>query len=173
MEKRMNRTTIQIVLSLFLAAALAACATASSSPTASTSNSSSSSASTTSSIAAKLNLNTVTGDELLTAIPGFSNRMVREFQEYRPYVSIQQFRREIGKYVSDSQVAAYENYVYVPIAINDSDSATLQQIPGLDATEAEALIAGRPYASTNDFMATLNSLVSAAELEIAKTYLGE
>ena len=45
----------------------------------------------------KLNLNTATGDDYLKAIPGFSSRMVREFLEYRPYVSIQQFRREIGK----------------------------------------------------------------------------
>ena len=168
----MKRSMKLIVLSLLLAAALAACATASSSPTSSTSNSSSSGASTTSSNATKLNLNTVTGDELLTTIPGFSNRMVREFQEYRPYVSIQQFRREIGKYVGDAQVAEYENYVYVPIAINDSDSETLQQIPGLNASEAETLIAGRPYASTDEFIVKLNGLVSAAEVEIAKSYLG-
>lgn len=79
----------------------------------------------------KLNLNTVTSDELLATIPGFGNRMVREFQEYRPYISIQQFRQEIGKYVDDAQITEYEKYVYVPIAVNDSDSATLQQIPGL------------------------------------------
>lgn len=36
----------------------------------------------------KLNLNEVTEDQLMSAIPGFSARMVREFQEYRPYVSI-------------------------------------------------------------------------------------
>ncbi len=119
----------------------------------------------------KLNLNTVTSDELLASIPGFSNRMVREFQEYRPYVSIQQFRREIGKYVSDAQVTEYENYVYVPIAINDSDSASLQQIPGLDAAEAESLLASRPYASTDEFIAALSQFISADELEIAKTYL--
>ncbi len=169
----MKRTTTQIFLSLLLATALAACATASPSTTSSTSNNSSSGASTDSSNIARLNLNTVTGDELLTTIPGFSNRMVREFQEYRPYVSIQQFRREIGKYVGDAQVAEYENYVYVPIAINGSDSDTLQQIPGLDAIEAETLIASRPYASTDEFIAKLNGLVSGAELEIAKTYLGE
>jgi len=121
----------------------------------------------------KLNLNTVSGDELLAAIPSFSNRMVREFQEYRPYVSIQQFRREIGKYVSDDQVAEYESYVYVPIAINDSDSETLLQIPGLDATEVEALMAGRPYASTADFITKLSEFISSTELEIAKTYLGD
>jgi len=169
----MKRTLNLIFLSLLLITTLAACATAPSNPASSTSNNSSSSAVTTSSNTAKLNLNTVTGDELLTAIPGFSSRMVREFQEYRPYVSIQQFRREIGKYVSDAQVADYENYVYVPIAINDSDAATLQQIPGLDASEAEALMTGRPYASTDEFIAKLNGFVSTAELEIAKTYLGD
>ena len=65
----------------------------------------------------KLNLNTATGDEFLAGVPGMSNRMVREFEEYRPYVSIQQFRREIGKYVDQMQVAENENDVFVPIDI--------------------------------------------------------
>jgi radical SAM superfamily enzyme with C-terminal helix-hairpin-helix motif len=87
------------------------------------------------------------------------------------YISIQQFRKEIGKYVDDAQVAEYEKYAYVPIAINDSDSETLQQIPGLDATEAETLMAGRPYATADDFLAKLTGFISADELAIAKTYL--
>jgi len=122
--------------------ALAACSTATSAVDSSTaeSNNSSSSQSTNSANQAKLNLNTATADDFLATVPGLGNRMVREFMEYRPYVSIQQFRKEIGKYVDDAQVAEYENYVYVTIAINDSDSATLQQIPGLDPNEAEALI---------------------------------
>ena len=57
----------------------------------------------------RLNLNTASRDDFLT-VPEVGNRMVREFMEYRPYVSIRQFRREIGKYVSDEQVAAYEQY---------------------------------------------------------------
>ena len=97
--------------------------------------------------------------------------MVREFQEYRPYVSIQQFRKQIGKYVDETQVAEYEKYVYVPIRINDADATTLEQIPGLDAPEADALIAGRPYASVEDFLSKLSLFVSADELAIAKTYL--
>ncbi|HUS15092.1 MAG TPA: hypothetical protein VM536_08765, partial [Chloroflexia bacterium] len=72
----------------------------------------------------KLNLNTVTADQLLAAIPGFSARMTREFAEYKPYASILQFRREIGKYVNADQVAEYEKYVYVPIDPNESDAAT-------------------------------------------------
>jgi DNA uptake protein ComE-like DNA-binding protein len=121
----------------------------------------------------KINLNTASADQFLAAVPGLGNRMVREFQEYRPYISIQQFRQEIGKYVDEAQVTAFEQYVYVPIAINDGDSETLQQIPGLDATEAESLISGRPYATVDDFLSRLSTYISAEELEIAKTYLSQ
>jgi DNA uptake protein ComE-like DNA-binding protein len=121
----------------------------------------------------KLNLNTASAQDFAAAIPGLGNRMVREFLEYRPYVSIQQFRREIGKYVDDPQVADYERYVYVPIAVNDSDAATLQQIPGLDAPEAESLIAGRPYASNDAFLVRLAGYVSPAEAAAAVGYLDQ
>jgi DNA uptake protein ComE-like DNA-binding protein len=121
---------------------------------------------------AKLNLNTASGSDFQSAIPGLGNRMVHEFEEYRPYRSIQQFRREIGKYVSPEQVTEYEKYVFVPIVPNESDAATLQQIPGLDESEAKALVAGRPYASDDAFLAKLAGSVSASELAVAKTYLG-
>jgi len=120
---------------------------------------------------AKLNLNTATGEELLATIPNFSNRMVREFEEYRPYVSITQFRREIGKYVDEAQIAEYEKYVYVPISINDSDAATLQQIPGLTDSEAADLMTARPYASTEAFLTKLAEYVNPDEVAIGKTYL--
>ena len=120
---------------------------------------------------AKLNINTATQPQLLAAIPNLGNRMVGEFEEYRPYRSIQQFRREIGKYVNQDQVAEYEKYIFVPINPNDADVQTLQQIPGLDATEAQTLISGRPYASADAFLSKLADKVSPAELEVAKTYL--
>lgn len=120
---------------------------------------------------AKLNVNTASRDELMKTIPGMGNKMVHEFEEYRPYKSIQQFRREIGKYVDAAQVAEYEKYIYVPIVVNDADAATLQQIPGLDATEAQALIAARPFASNDAFLTKLAGSVSAGELAVAKTYL--
>jgi DNA uptake protein ComE-like DNA-binding protein len=121
--------------------------------------------------AAKLNLNTVTGDELLAAIPNFGNRMVREFEEYRPYVSIAQFRKEIGKYVSQEQVAEYEKYVYVPVDIDSADAATLQQLPGVDAATADQLIAARPYGSAEAFLSKLAALVPAADAAAAAAYL--
>jgi len=44
-------------------------------------------------------------------IPGVGRRMAHEFEEYRPYTSIEQFRREIGKYVDEAEVARLEQYV--------------------------------------------------------------
>jgi DNA uptake protein ComE-like DNA-binding protein len=170
----MNRSSIFISLILLCVILLAACSTATPTATSATtdSNSSSSSQSTASTNVTKVNLNTAAGDDFLAAIPGLGNRMVREFMEYRPYISIQQFRQEIGKYVDEAQVAEYEKYVYVPIAINDSDTATLQQISGLDTGEAESLISGRPFATIDDFLVRLGEFVSADELEIAKVYVG-
>ncbi len=119
-----------------------------------------------------LNLNTATSEEFAT-IPGVGDRMIHEFEEYRPYQSIQQFRREIGKYVDEDQVAAYEPYVFVPVDPNESDAETLQQMPGVGATEAEALIAGRPYDSADAFLTAYAETVSAADAAAARVYLGE
>jgi DNA uptake protein ComE-like DNA-binding protein len=120
---------------------------------------------------AKVNLNTTAEKDFLIAVPNLPSKMAHEFVEYRPYRSVQQFRREIGKYVKPEQVAEYEKYVYVPININEADAATLQQIPGIDASEAAALIAARPYADADAFNAKLGGLVSETEAAIAKSYI--
>ena len=57
-----------------------------------------------------IDLNTAKGEEILL-IPGIGKRMQHEFEEYRPYKSIDQFRREIGKYVDKAEVARLEQYV--------------------------------------------------------------
>ena len=59
-----------------------------------------------------VNLNTATDAEILL-IPGVGSRLLHEFKEYRPYQAIEQFRREIGKYVSKGEVARLERYVTV------------------------------------------------------------
>ena len=122
---------------------------------------------------AKVNINTASEAEFLSVIPNLGKRMLHEFDEYRPYKSIQQFRKEIGKYVDQAQVAEYEKSIFVPIDVNQSDAPTLQQIPGLDANEAQELVAGRPYASPDAFLAKLADKISAAELNIARTYLAQ
>ena len=121
----------------------------------------------------KINLNDMTREQLLETIPDFGSRMVREFFEYQPYVSIQQFRREIGKYVDDEQVAYYESYVYVPIEVNDSDGETLKQMPGVDDATAESLMAARPFDSSDAFLAALSEHVSEEQLDLAASYLTE
>lgn len=59
-----------------------------------------------------ININTATDAQIL-AIPGMGPRMLREFKEYRPYTSIEQFRREIGKYVDKAEVARLEQYIVI------------------------------------------------------------
>lgn len=59
-----------------------------------------------------VNLNTASDGDILT-IPGLGNRMLHEFKEYRPYKAIEQFRREIGKYVDKKEVARLERYVTI------------------------------------------------------------
>ena len=120
--------------------------------------------------AARLNLNTASADDFLT-VPGVGSRMVREFMEYRPYTSIVQFRREIGKYVDAAQVAEYEKYVFVPVDVNQADTETLKQLPGVDDAIAAELIAGRPYTSNDAFLTRLATYISSAQLDTAKSYL--
>ncbi|MCS6827489.1 MAG: helix-hairpin-helix domain-containing protein [Caldilinea sp.] len=122
-------------------------------------------------VGGKINLNDMTAEQLLTTIPNFGERMVREFFEYQPYVSIQQFRREMGKYVSAEQVTEYEKYVYVPIDINQADAETLKQIPGLSEEAARALIAARPYADVGAFLAKLAEVAPDVNLDVARAYL--
>ena len=57
-----------------------------------------------------VNLNTASDADILS-IPGVGQRMLREFKEYRPYRSMEQFRKEIGKYVNAKEVARLERYV--------------------------------------------------------------
>jgi DNA uptake protein ComE-like DNA-binding protein len=59
-----------------------------------------------------LDLNTASDAEILL-IPGLGDRMLHEFKEYRPYRAIEQFRREIGKYVDEAEVARLERYVTI------------------------------------------------------------
>jgi DNA uptake protein ComE-like DNA-binding protein len=57
-----------------------------------------------------ISLNTASRDDIML-VPGMSARMAYEFEEYRPYDSLAQFDREIGKYVDDEEVARLRSYV--------------------------------------------------------------
>ena len=119
---------------------------------------------------AKLNLNDATEDAF-KALEGVGDKMAHEFVEYRPYVSIQQFRKEMSKYVDADAIAGFEAQVYVPIDFNNCDAATLMQIPGLDDANATALIDQRPFADADAFQTALKAVVPEASLPIAASYL--
>ena len=59
-----------------------------------------------------INLNTA-GDEDLLTIPGAGPRMVREFKEYRPWKTKEQFDKEIGKYVAAKETARFWRYFVI------------------------------------------------------------
>ncbi len=59
-----------------------------------------------------VNLNTATNEDILS-IPGAGNRMVREFNEYRPWKTKEQFEKEIGKYVGANEVARLWRFVVI------------------------------------------------------------
>ena len=73
-----------------------------------------------------LNLNT-NEEKDFKMIPGVGDKMAHEFEEYRPYTSILQFKREIGKYVDQQEVARYLDYVFVPVELNTSTEDELYE----------------------------------------------
>ena len=117
-----------------------------------------------------LNLNT-TAEEDFLQVPGVGDRMAHEFEEYRPYTSVREFRREIGKYVDEATVAGYEPYVFVPVRPNESDAETLAQLPGVGPQEAEALVGGRPYASAEAFLDRYAQVAPGGDRDRAALYL--
>ena len=120
--------------------------------------------------ATRLDLNTATSEQF-AAIPGVGAKMVHEFEEYRPYVSIAQFRKEMGKYVDAAKIAEYEQHVYVPIDPATSDAATIRQIPGVDEAEAGQLVAGRPWADRQAFLDALAKHVTPEELAVGQAWV--
>src|SRR5215210_917767 len=60
-----------------------------------------------------VNLNSASDADILT-IPGVGQRMLHEFKEYRPWKTMEQFNREIGKYVDAREVKRLARYVAIP-----------------------------------------------------------
>src|SRR5215204_4679941 len=118
----------------------------------------------------KYTLNTASTEQFMS-IPGAGERMTREFEEYRPYTSIGQFRAEIGKYVSPEDVAAFERYLFVPVAPAEADPDTMQQLPGVNADVAQTLSAEGPFATIESFLAALDTTITPELAAFAKAYV--
>ncbi len=59
-----------------------------------------------------IRLNTASDADILS-IPGAGQRMVREFKEYRPWKTREQFLKEIGKYVGEKEATRMWRYVVI------------------------------------------------------------
>lgn len=109
------------------------------------------------------NLNT-TAEADFKMIPGVGDRMAHEFEEYRPYTSILQFRREIGKYVDEDEVARYENYVFVPVELNTASEEDIKALPGVGNRMAHEFEEYRPYTNMEQFRKEIGKYVDDKEL---------
>jgi DNA uptake protein ComE-like DNA-binding protein len=117
-----------------------------------------------------INLNTATDQEILL-VPGAGRRMVREFKEYRPYTSLAKFRREIGKYVDEKEVARLEQYVFVPINLNTASDEDILSIPGVGARMLREFKEYRPYDNIAKFRREIGKYVNEKEVARLERYV--
>ena len=117
-----------------------------------------------------LNLNTATDDEM-RLVPGVGDRMVHEFKEYRPYLAIGQWRREMGKYVDDAEVARMEQYVFVPIDLNTATDEEILAVPGVGERMAHEFKEYRPYTSMEQFRREIGKYVDDGEVARLERYV--
>ncbi|WP_411767000.1 helix-hairpin-helix domain-containing protein [Winogradskyella sp. A3E31] len=109
------------------------------------------------------NLNT-TAEADFKMIPGVGDRMAHEFEEYRPYTSVKQFKKEIGKYVDQNQVEHYLNYVFVPVELNTASEEDIKALPGVGNRMAHEFEEYRPYTSMSQFRKEIGKYVDDKEL---------
>ena len=118
----------------------------------------------------QINLNTATEEEILM-IPGTGKRMLREFLEYRPYKTLAQFHKEIGKYVDDKELARLEQYVFVPINLNTASDEDILSIPGAGKRMVREFKEYRPYTNIEKFRKEIGKYVDKKEVARLERYV--
>ena len=118
----------------------------------------------------QINLNTATQEEILL-IPGVGKRMLHEFEEYRPYKTLAQFRKEIGKYVDQKELARLEQYVFVPIHLNTASEEDILSIPGMGKRMLREFKEYRPYKNIEQFRKEIGKYVDKKEVARLERYV--
>jgi DNA uptake protein ComE-like DNA-binding protein len=118
----------------------------------------------------QIDLNSASREEIML-IPGMTSRMAHEFEEYRPYTSLEQFRREIGKYVDANEVARLEQYVFVPMNLNTAKDSDFMTIPGMTNRMVHEFEEYRPYTSMEQFRREIGKYVDAKEVARLESYV--
>ena len=111
-----------------------------------------------------INLNTATPEEILL-VPGAGKRMVREFDEYRPWKSYAQFDREIGKYVGADGAARLAQYTFIPVRLNSATDDDILSIPGAGPRMVREFKEYRPWKTREQFMREIGKYVGEKETE--------
>lgn len=111
-----------------------------------------------------INLNTATAEEILL-VPGAGKRMVREFDEYRPWKTYAQFDREIGKYVGADGAAKLAQYTFIPVRLNAATDADILSIPGAGPRMVREFKEYRPWKTREQFMREIGKYVGEKETE--------
>ena len=117
-----------------------------------------------------IDLNDATSEEI-GLIPGVGRRMTHEFEEYRPYEAMSQFRREIGKYVDDDEVERLAQYVYVRIDLNTASGEDILTIPGVGRRMRHEFEEYRPYEAMAQFRREIGKYVDGDEVERLARYV--
>jgi DNA uptake protein ComE-like DNA-binding protein len=117
-----------------------------------------------------LNLNKASREEILL-VPGVGPRIAHEFEEYRPYRSMAQFRKEIGKYVDEKEVARLEQYVFVPINLNTASDEDILTIPGMGKRMLHEFKEYRPYKTIEQFRKEIGKYVDQKEVARLERYV--
>ena len=118
----------------------------------------------------QINLNTAK-DEEIQMIPNLGKRMLREFKEYRPYKTMAQFRKEIGKYVDQKEVARLEQYVFVPVNLNTASDEDILSIPGMGKRMLHEFEEYRPYKNIEQFRKEIGKYVDKKEVARLERYV--
>jgi DNA uptake protein ComE-like DNA-binding protein len=117
-----------------------------------------------------VNLNLSPRAEILL-IPRAGPRMAHEFDEYKPYVNYAQFRREIGKYVNEQEVAHLEQYTYIPIDLNTASDSAILSIPGAGPRVLREFKEYRPYRSIEQFRREMGKYWNEKEVARLERYV--
>ena len=117
-----------------------------------------------------INLNTASEAEILL-IPGMGKQILRAFLENRPYQTMGQFRKEIGKYVDNKEVARLEQYVFVPINLNTASDEDILTIPGVGKRMLREFKEYRPYTNIEQFRKEIGKYVDKKEVARLERYV--
>jgi hypothetical protein len=118
-----------------------------------------------------VNLNLAPQAEILL-IPRAGRRMAHEFDEYKPYTGgYAQFRREIGKYVNEQEVAHLEQYTFIPMDLNTASDSALMTIPGLGPRMLGEFKEYRPYPNIEKFRREIGKYVTPKEVARLERYV--